>query len=216
MTGKRFTRYYQDPGFRSAVDEQFARADAATSPGSWITYAIHDPNRIDHIAGEPDGLIIYVGQSKNFRTRIRKRMKAAGTAMSRPRDRIGGACYDIMSQGAPPCFSVRERTHSAVDSLISETNTAKQLLRAGYPLLNQWAEQKFAGLDIDRFTVPFDWLWPMTAADAIGSEIDLILRDRETGEEMVADLSTFPPDTRLREIKALLKDKGLAARLHVR
>jgi hypothetical protein len=37
MTGKRFTRYWQDSSFRAAVDEQFALATAATEPGICVT-----------------------------------------------------------------------------------------------------------------------------------------------------------------------------------
>lgn len=216
MAGKSFTRYWRDPEFREAVDEQFARADAATEPGICITYAIHDPTRPDHIGGEPDGLIIYVGETKEFNKRVRKRMRNAGTATKRPKDRIDGACYEIMTKGPAPKFTVRDRTRSKIDSLISETNTAKRLLKAGYPLLNQWTEQKFGGSDIDRSNILHDWLWPMTVADAIASEIELIIRDPETGQEVTLDLVTVPPNTRLREVKAHQRVLGRGVRLHVR
>jgi hypothetical protein len=121
-----------------------------------------------------------------------------------------------MRKGPVPKFTVRERTSSAIASLISETNIAKALLRAGYPLLNQWTEQKFGGLDINRQTVPHDWLWPLTVADAIGSDIDLIVRDAATNAEMTLDLSSFLPNTRLREIKAQLRSSGRRLRLHIR
>lgn len=213
MSGRRFTRYYADPSFKLAIDEQFARADAATKAGICITYAIHDPTRIDHIGGRADGLIIYVGQTKEFRKRIRKRMRDAGTAVRRPRDRIDGACYDIMARGAVPRFSVLDEADCVLDSLVSETNWSKRLRAQGYPLLNQWTEQKFGGLEIDRSTVPHDWLWPMTVADAIASNVDLIVSDGTM--QIVADLSTFPPSMRLREIRDTMKAAGRMARLHV-
>ncbi len=216
MGAKSFTRYYRDPTFKASVDEQFAIADAATEKGVWITYAIHDPTRTDYIGGEQDGLIIYVGLSKEFGKRVRKRMRTAGTAMRRPTDRIDGACYDIMVKGPAPRFKVRERTASAIDGLISETNTAKRLLKAGYPLLNQWTEQAIGGLDMDRYRVPHDWLWPMTVSDAIGSDIGLIVRDPEEGTEMEADLAVFPQTMRIRDIKAALKERGKRTRLYVR
>lgn len=216
MVGKSFTRYYRDPAFRAEVDEQFALADAASEPGVCITYAIHDPARPDNIGGEPDGLIIYVGETKEFGKRVRKRMRNAGTATRRPTDRIDGACYDIMTRGRAPRFTVRDRTGSKLDSLISETNTAKRLLAAGYPLLNQWTEQKFGGLDITRDTVPHDWLWPMTTADALASGVDVIVSDPETGQEMTVDLTAFPPGTRLQKIKAAMKAGGRRVRLYVR
>src|SRR4051794_6688304 len=117
-----FTRYFRDANFRASVDEQFERADASTKPGVCVTYVIHDPTRRDHIDGHPDGLIIYVGQTKEFRKRIRIRMRDAGTAMRRPRDRIDGACYDIMARGRVPHFSILEETDCVLDSLVSETN----------------------------------------------------------------------------------------------
>lgn len=209
-----FTRYYRDPAFKEAVDEQFAAADAATMPGICITYAIHDPTRPDHIDGRLNGLIIYVGQTKEFRKRIRKRMRDAGTAIKRPRDRIDGACYDIMARGAVPRFSVLEETSCVLDSLVSETNWSKRLRAKGYPLLNQWAEQKFGGVEIDRRTAPHAWLWPMTAADAIASGVELILS--EGAQEIAPDLATFPATMRLRDIRDLVRAPGRKARLNVR
>ena len=172
MTGKSFTRYYRDGLFRAAVDDQFEKADAATKCGACITYAIHDPTRSDLIGHHADGPIIYVGQSKEFGKRIRRRMRDAGTAIRRPRDRIDGACYDIMARGAVPRFSVLDETDCVLDSLVSETNWTKRLHAQGYTLLNQWTEQKFGGLEIDRRSAPHEWLWPMTASDAIASGVD--------------------------------------------
>jgi hypothetical protein len=179
-----------------------------------ITYAIHDPTRSDVIERHSDGLIIYVGQTKEFNRRIRKRMRDAGTAARRPRDRIDGACYDIMQRGGVPRFSVLEETACVLDSLVSETNWSKRLRAQGYPLLNQWTEQKFGGVEIDRRTVPHGWLWPMTAADAIASNVDLIVSDGTI--EIVADLSAFPQTMRLREIRDMLKPSRRKARLHVK
>lgn len=190
------------------------KADAACRPGVCITYAIHDPTRSDYVRGCADGLIIYVGQTKEFRKRIRKRMRNAGTAVARPRDRIDGACYDIMARGGVPRFSVLEKTYCVLDSLVSETNWSKRLRVQGYPLLNQWTEQKFAGIEIDRRTVPHGWLWPITAEDAIASNVDLILSDG--ADEIAADLSIFPATMRLREIRDLMKSAGRKARLYVR
>ena len=160
MGGKAFTRYYRDPQFRAGVDEQFAMADAVTRPGVCITYAIHDPTRPDHIDGRAEGLVIYVGHTKEFQKRVRKRMRNAGTALRRPSDRIDGASYEIMARGGVPRFTVLEETDCVLDSLVSETNWSKKLRSQGYPLLNQWTEQKFVGDDIDRWTVPHEWLWP--------------------------------------------------------
>ena len=214
MSARRFTRYFADPSFKLGVDEQFAKADAATKSGICITYAIHDPSQVDHIGNRTDGLIIYVGQTKEFRKRVRKRMRDAGTAVRRPRDRIDGACYDIMARGRVPRFSVLDETDCVLDSLVSETNWSKRLRNQGYPLLNQWPEQKFGGIEIDRRTVPHNWLWPMTAEDAIASKVDLIVS--ENGQEIAADLSTFPPSMRLREVRDLVRSAGRRVRLYIR
>jgi len=216
MAGKAFTRYYRDLAFREAVDQQFACADAATVAGKWITYAIHDPTLPVSVADRAEGAIIYVGQSKEFGKRVRKRFRNAGTAVGRPKDRIDGACYDIMARGGVPKFSVLETTDNALDSLVSETNWTKRLRAAGHRLLNQWTEQKFGGRVIDRQAVPHNWIWPLTAADAIGSGIDLSVNDLESGDQVVADLKMFPPNTRLREIRDLLKAQKRKSTIVVR
>ena len=209
-----FTRYVRDPDFRRAVDREFAKADVSAKTSKCITYAIHDPTKPDQIGGHPEGLIIYVGQTKEFGKRVRKRMRNAGTAVNRPRDRIDGACYDIMARGGVPRFSVLEEVSCVLDSLVSETNWSKRLRAQGYPLLNQWTEQKFGGAEIDRRTVPHDWLWPMTAADAMASNIDLVIA--EGTKEITPELSAFPPKMRLRDIREALKAPGRKVRLHVR
>jgi hypothetical protein len=211
---RKFVRYYSDKHFRAKVDDQFRSADEATKLGVCVTYAIHDPTRFDNLGHHPDGIIIYVGQTKEFSKRVRKRMRNAGTAVMRPRDRIDGACYEIMKRGSVPSFSILEETSCVLDSLVSETNWSKRLRARGYPLLNQWTEQKFGGVEIDRRTVPHGWLWPMAAADAIASNVDLIIG--HDGKEIVADLSTFPPTMRLREIRDTLKASGRNARLYVK
>jgi hypothetical protein len=119
-----------------------------------------------------------------------------------------------MARGGVPRFTVLEETSCVLDSLVSETNWAKLFLGRGYPLLNQWTEQKFGGDEIDRKTVPHDWLWPMTAADAIASNVDLILA--EGPQEMMPDLTSFPPSMRLRDIRDAVKAPGRRVRLHVR
>ncbi len=214
MTGRRFTRYYRDLAFKAAVDEQFSLADSATKPGICITYAIHDPTRQDHIGGHPDGPIIYVGQTKEFRKRVRKRMRTAGTATKRPTDRIDGACYEIMARGGVPRFSILEETNCVLNSLVSETNWTKRMRARGYSLLNQWTEQKFGGLEIDRRTVPHDWLWPITAGDAVASGVDLLISEGTT--EIVAELSAFPESMRLREIRDAMRAAGRKSRLYVK
>lgn len=213
---KGFTRYYRDPAFKAEVDAQFALAASATRPGLWVTYAIHDPTQPDQIEGRPEGLIRYVGQSKQFATRVRDRMKTAGRAMKHPTDKIDGLLYDIMRHGPAPQWTVLEEVHSAIESLVSETNWTIRLRAKGYPLVNQWTEHRLGTLEIDRFAVDHKRLWPITTADAVGSNIDVIVRDLVSGEEILVDLSLFRPTTRLQEIRADARSRGRSARLIVR
>jgi len=215
MAGKRFTRYYGDAAFRAAVDKQFALADTVTRPGVWITYAIHDPTQRDHLEGRSDGLIRYVGQSKQFGIRVRDRMDTAGRAVKRPTDKIDGLLYDIMARGPVPRWTVLDEVYSAIDSFVSETNWTIRLRRKGYPLVNQWTEHKLGTVEIDRYGVDPKRLWPITAADAIGSNIDVVVCDLASGEETLVDLTMFRPTTRLQEIKKDAKSKGRRARLIV-
>lgn len=213
---KGFTRYYRDPEFRAEVDAQFALAAQATQPGTWVTYAIHDPTQRDHIGGHADGLIVYVGQSKQFVVRVKGRMREAGRAVRRPRDKIDGLLYDIMSRGPAPRWSVLEKVGTAIESLVSETNWTIRLRAQGYPLVNQWAEHRLGTLEIDRHAVDPKRLWPITVSDAIGSGLDVIIRDMTSGEELMVDLTAIPPNTRLEKLKAHAKTTGRRARLLIR
>lgn len=214
---KRFTRYYREPDFRLQVDEQLALAKAATVPGSWITYAIHDPSAPDHIDNRPQGIIRYVGQSKQFHIRVKDRMASAGRAIKRPSDHIDGLLYEIMARGGPaPKWTILERVQTAIDSLVSETNWTTRLRARGYPLVNRWSEQRLGTLDIDRYGVPEKRLWALTAADAIGSDIDVLIHDPATRQDLMFDLTAMPPTTRLQKIRAHASSRGCRARLIVR
>jgi hypothetical protein len=213
---KGFSRYYRDPLFKSEVDNQFALADASTHSGTWVTYAIHDPSREDHVGGHGEGLIVYVGQSKQFGTRVRDRMRSAGGAIRRPTDHIDGLLYDIMARGPAPRWSVLEEVASAIDSFVSETNWTTRMRAQGNPLVNQWIEQRWGTLEVDRYGVPHKRLWAITVSDAIGSGIEVAVSDPATDEQVMVDLETLPPNTRLQKVKAHASQTGRRARLIVR
>lgn len=118
--------------------------------------------------------------------------------------------------GPAPRWSVLEEVPSAIDSLVSETNWTIKLRAKGYPLVNQWTEHKLGTLEIDRYQVDPKRLWQLTTEDAIGSDIDLIIRNLETGQELGVDLSIYPPDTRLYKIRDHAKAAGRRARLIIR
>lgn len=209
-------RYYRDCDFKVEVDAQFAHAAAVTRKGVWFTYAIHDPTVPDHIEKQPAGLIRYVGQTKNFGKRVPKRMSSAGRAVRRPTDKIDGLLYDIMARGSVPRWRVLEEVESAIDSLVSETNWTIRLRAKGYPLVNQWTEHTLGTLEVDRYNVDHKRLWQFTTEDAIGSDIDLVVRDPSTGEDFLVDLTIYPPGTRLYIIRDHAKESGRRARLVVR
>lgn len=215
---RRFTRYYYDPRFREAIDRERERARREAELGGWVTYAIHDPTRPDSV-GEFRTLIIYVGQTKQFGYRVTARLRSAGMAVRRPRDRIDGALYDVMSRGAVPRFRVIERTVDAVDSFVSETNWAKRYLAAGYPLLNKWTEQRFAGRPVDRASIPQSWLWRLAVEDALEANLDLVLFNETTGEELTIDLELWRRKELLRVVKKSilerLQDLGQQGRVRI-
>lgn len=212
---KGFTRYYRDPEFRAAVDEEFRRATAATRVGYWITYAIHDASQPDTINGRPDGPIVYVGQTKNFGNRVRKRMSSAGCAVKKPNDRIDGLLYEIMARRCVPRWTVLEQVDTFIASLVSETNWAVKLRSERYPLVNQWTEHKRGARQVSRHDIDHKRLWPMTAADALGSRVDVVITELETSDEVFVDLATFPANIRLSKIKEHARLNGRRARLVV-
>lgn len=197
---KRTNRYYTDAAFRAAVDRELARAHEEALAGGWITYAIHDPTTPDTV-GEFNTLIIYVGQSKQYAVRVADRLKSAGRAVRRPTDRIDGALWDVMARGRVPRFRVIERTPDAISSFVSETNWAKRYIEQGYPIRNKWAEQKFAGRPMDRYSVPHEWLWRLAVEDALEARFNLILSNKTTAEELVLDLTLFRPKELLRKVR---------------
>jgi hypothetical protein len=113
-----------------------------------------------------------------------------------------------------PRWSVLEEVTTAIDSLVSETNWARELAAKGYPITNQWSEHKGAGR-IGRGDVPPDRMWKFTAADAIGSGLGVVVVDPETGAEVPVDLTAFPPSTQIEAIKMHARATGRRARIIV-
>lgn len=155
---KSFNRYWQDPQFRAAVDREKARARIGGGQTGWITYAIHDPTTPDHV-GDLNTLIVYVGQSKDFTSRVDRSLRNAGTATRRPTRYVEGLMYDIMRRGGLPRFRMVECGDDAVTSFVSETHWAQRYIAQGYQLRNKWKEQRQPGEMMARETVPQQWLW---------------------------------------------------------
>lgn len=203
---KRFTRYWQDPQFRAAVDREKARAKIEGGQTGWITYAIHDPTTPDHI-GDFNTLIVYVGQSKDFATRVDRRLREAGTATRRPTSYVEGLMYDIMRRGGVPRFRIIERVDDAVASFVSETNWAQRYIAQGYPLRNKWKEQRQPGEMMTRETVPQQWLWRLAVEDALEGNFTIVATDKLTGNSLKIDLSAERPKELLRVVRSKLESR---------
>lgn len=203
---KRFTRYWQDPLFRAAVDRERDRAKLEGEQKGWITYAIHDPTTPDHI-GEFNTLIVYVGQSKDFASRVDRRLREAGAATRRPTSYVEGLMYDIMRRGSVPRFRVIERAQDAVASFVSETNWAQRYIGQGYPLRNKWDEQRRPGEPMTRETVPHKWLWRLAVEDAIEAQVTMVALDALSGKSLNIDLTAERPKELLRAVRSKLKKR---------
>jgi len=201
---KRFTRYWQDPQFRAAVDREKVRAKLESEQKGWITYAIHDPTTPDHV-GEFNTLIVYVGQSKDFALRVDRRLREAGTATRRPTSYVEGLMYDIMRRGGVPRFRVIERVDDAIASFVSETNWAQHYIAQGYPLRNKWDEQRRPGEAMTRERVPHKWLWRLAVEDAIGAKFTIVAIDKLSGKSLEIDLAAERPKELLRVVRSKLE-----------
>ena len=126
---KRVTRYWQGPEFRTAVDREKARARVESEQKERVTYAIHDPTTPDYV-GEFNTLIVYVGQSKDFGSRVDRRLREAGTATRRPTSHVEGLMYDIMRRGGVPAVS-GDRACRQRHRLSSQKPTGRSDHRAG-------------------------------------------------------------------------------------
>lgn len=215
---KRFTRYWQDLPFRKAVDREIARAKFEGKQGGWITYAIHDPTTPDTV-GEFNTLIVYVGQSKNFASRVDRRLREAGAATRRPTTYVEGLMYDIMRRGGVPRFRVIERVDDAISSFVSETNWAQEYISLGYPLRNKWKEQSQPGLLMSRETVPHKWLWRLAVEDAVEAGFTIVATDKLSGRSISVDLAAERPKellTALRsKLQARMRELGAEPRLRL-
>ncbi|MEG3180776.1 hypothetical protein [Sphingomonas sp. LT1P40] len=201
---KRFTRYWQDPQFRAAVDRERDRAKLEGEKKGWVTYAIHDPTTPDYV-GEFNTLICYVGQSKDFASRVDRRLREAGTATVRPTSYVEGLMYDIMRRGSVPRFRIIERVDDAITSFVSETNWAQHYIAQGYPLRNKWNEQKQPGETMTRETVPHKWLWRLAVEDAIEARFTIVAMDKLSGNSLKIDLTEERPKVLLRIVRSKLE-----------
>lgn len=207
LTARRFTRWYPDERRKTvaaAIDHQIVLAAEADKLGGWITYLIRDPSRPD-FRGNAAGYPIYIGQSKNFSTRVLRRFLTSEKKATK-KDSIDKRVSDLLHQNIVVEYEVLERVPTHLASLVSETNWVIRCRNRGYNLANQWAEQKSGGELIDRHGVPHERLWPFTLEEALDDDISVYLQCRRCALRHRFDLHRLkgldtPPRT-LGEIKS--------------
>ncbi len=185
-------RYQADPERRrvaALIDEEVARARAAEAEGGWITYLIRDPRFPDKL-GNPKGTPIYVGQSKEFGTRVRSRFDKCEKAAT-AKDSVERRVTDLLHEGWVAPYEVLERTPTRLTSLISETNWARRCVRRGYDIANLLPEQRAHAPDIAREGIPASWIWPFLVSEAIEDQLTLQLDCAQCGLSLTLDLKRF-------------------------
>lgn len=188
----RMGRYQRDPERRRVsdlIDKEVQRAADAKVDGEWITYLIRDPRKPDklgNIAGTP----IYVGQTKDFRTRVRSRFDRCEKAAT-AKDTIEKRLADLLHAGVVASYEVLERTPTRLASLVSETNWARRCVARGYDIANRLEEQRRAGPPISRSQIPRSWVWPFLLSEAIEDGIGLTLNCAACGLQLPLSLNRF-------------------------
>ncbi len=168
-------RYHPNRDIRRRVQEEIARTREMARKDEWVTYIMRDPTERDPL-GSADGAIFYVGQTRDFPSRVVRRFSYAEEYARRPRKLTDKRVVQIWRKGSCPRFEVVERVATHLQSLVSETNHANRLIAQGYRLTNQWKEHRGATtMEVTRTDVPPDRIWPFTIADAVADEITVEL-----------------------------------------
>lgn len=185
------------------IDAEVERARAAEKDGGWITYLIRDPRYRDQ-KGNP-GRPIYVGQSKEFGTRVRTRFDRCEKSATR-KDSIEKRMADLLRQGIVATYDVLDRQPTRLASLVSETNWARECITRGYDIANQLAEQRVALPAIRRSEIPHSWIWKFTLSEALEDDVSLVLGCRHCGIALKVSPAHLGrvdvPPTELSQIKA--------------
>lgn len=199
-------RYYRDPEQRrvaALIEVEIAKAREAEKQGGWIIYLIRDPRGRDRRGNT--GVPIYVGQTKEFPKRVRSRFDKC-EKLATKKDSIEKRVADLLHLGWVPSYEVLERTPTRLSSLVSETNWARECIKRGYDITNQWPEQRMAGPPVSRADIPLPRIWEFSLREAIEDGILLRLACRGCGLMLDLDFSHFlrveEPPTELYQIKA--------------
>lgn len=170
------------------IDAEVEKARAFEKDGGWITYLIRDPRYSDQKGNT--GRPIYVGQTKEFGTRVRSRFDKCEKAAT-GKDSIEKRVADLLHEGIVATYEVLDRQPTRLASLVSETNWARKCVRRGYDIANRLAEQRVPEPSIQRTDIPHSWIWKFTLVEAIEDAILLTLGCKSCRVTFDVDLAHF-------------------------
>jgi len=170
----------------------------------WITYLARDPRRLD-LKGNR-GWPIYVGQSKEFGTRVYNHLRKS-EKLAQAHDSIRKRIREILHDGHVPIFEVLDRQPTRLRSLVSETNFARACRRRGYRIANLRRLQNVAGPPITKHDIPIDWLWEFSLDEAITDMILVKVGCQGCGEALSIDPTHFArPEIGPKDLRAIRND----------
>jgi len=171
-----------------AIRAAIAAAQAAAQEGIWITYLARDPRFVDRKGNS--GWPIYVGQSKDFGTRVRNHLRTSEKRAS-GNTSIKRRMKEILHAGHVPIFDILDRQPTRLRSLMSETNFARACRRRGYDIANQRRLQNEAGPPVTRRDIPADWLWEFSLDEAILDALKVRVHCKACGGTLSIEASWF-------------------------
>lgn len=203
-------RYARDPEVRElqAKIRAEVRRIAALAKDGYVIYAVRDPTLIDVIRGHPDGPAVYVGQTRELRTRADNHMRDGGGG-SMDSGCKTGRLKQIIDQWRVPKFEILDTAPTHLTSLIAETVWARRYVWLGYELANRWAEHRTKERPAGLASVPPERLWDFTAANALEDEVRLTLKCRPGDVQDDVDLSKRAPTVLLKSVRSLKLECGL-------
>ncbi len=107
----------------------------------YVTYLIKDPR---------DNVPIYVGQTSNFDKRRKQYFSKIKKDKIPNYGTINITMYLVILNrlGFIPIFEIVDTQDTEENSLISETDWVRKIVKSGYPVLNRWKEHRVIVKDI--------------------------------------------------------------------
>jgi hypothetical protein len=110
-------RYARDPKlreFQAGIRAEVDRVAALAPKDGYVIYAIRDPSLTDVIRGHPDGPPVYVGQTRELRTRADNHMRDGGGGSTDTGCKTG-RLKQIIDQWRVPKFEIPRHSADASD-----------------------------------------------------------------------------------------------------